>query len=207
MRKLLASLLVIAALAPSAARAGFTIGARLGAAFPGGEIADGEKLGDFVDWAVPFQLDIGGRAQHWAFGGYLRLAPGILDASIQDDCDATGADCSALDLAFGAQVDYHFSAGKAGPWVGGFVGWEVLRYDYALGGLEGSATTTGWELGAQGGIDFAWGVLTLGPYGAIGFGQFGDTTLEVNGTSDSQSISDKGTHRWFQLGAKVGFVF
>jgi hypothetical protein len=207
MRKVLATLVFLAALAPSAASAGFTLGGRLGVAFPGGEIGGGDKLADFVDWAVPLQLDLGGRGEHFELGGYLRLAPGKLDASIQDGCDASGASCSSSDLGVGAQVNYHFAAAPAGPWVGGFAGWEMLRYDADLGGNKMSLSATGWELGAQGGIDFAWGGFVLGPYAVLGFGQFGKATAEVNGSSDTQDITDKGMHRWFQLGARAGFVF
>src|SRR5512139_3963673 len=101
MRRILGVVAVLAALAPSAARAGFVIGGRLGLAFPGGEVAGNEKLGDYVDWAMPLQLDIGGRGERFAVSGYLRLAPGKLDPSIQDGCDAVGASCSILDLGIG----------------------------------------------------------------------------------------------------------
>lgn len=209
MRRILACLVAVAAaLAPSAAdAAGFFLGARLGAAFPSGDIAGGEKLGDFVDWAVPMQLEIGGSGKQLTLAAYLRYAPGILDSSVKSGCDAAGATCSGSDLGLGAEVLWHFSPGRAGPWVGGFAGWEFLRYDYALLGSKAAVTDSGWELGGQGGIDFAWGILTLGPYGTIGLGQFGKATLELNGSSDTQSISDKGTHTWWQVGVRTAFQF
>ncbi len=207
MRKVLACL-AAAALAPSAAdAAGFFLGARLGAAFPGGEIGSGDKVGDFVDWAAPVQLEIGGSGKQLTLAAYLRYAPGILDASVKSGCAADGATCSGSDLGLGGEVLWHFSPGRAGPWVGGFAGWELLRYEYAPPGNKVAITDSGWELGAQGGIDFAWGILTLGPYGAIALGEFGKATAEVNGSSNTQSISDKGTHTWWQVGVRTAFQF
>src|SRR5512139_1999354 len=129
MRSILAALAVAAAFAPSLADAGFTIGGRLGLAFPGGNTAGTSSLSDSVDWALPFQLDVGGRGKHLAFAGYLRLAPGKLDLAVKQDCERGGTTCSVLDLGVGVQASYHFSTAKAGPWIGGFVGWERLRYD------------------------------------------------------------------------------
>jgi hypothetical protein len=201
-------LLAAAALAPGEARAGLALGARLGAAIPGGEISNGDSLDGFVDWAVPVQIDLGYRlAAPLQLGAYLRIAPAKLDGSIADGCDAAGVECSAFDLGIGVQVDFRFSQGNAGPWLGGYAGYEQLRYEVADGANELSITAKGWELGAQGGIDFAWGALSLGPWGAIGIGQATRATFELNGTSDTQSIDDKGTHTWIQVGLRAGLAF
>ncbi len=209
MRRTLACLAAaVAALAPSTAdAAGFFLGARLGAAFPGGDVAADQKVGDLVDWAVPVQLEIGGSGKQLTLAGYLRFAPGILDSAVKSGCEADGATCSASDIGLGAEVLWHFSPGRAGPWLGGFGGWEWFRYDYALLGDKYAVTDSGWELGAQGGIDFAWGILTLGPYGAIALGEFGKATAEVNGQSDTRSISGKRTHTWWHLGVRTAFQF
>jgi hypothetical protein len=209
MRSILAALAAAAALAPSGANAGFTIGGRLGLAFPGGNTAGDSKLSDSVDWAVPFQLDVGGRGQHLAFAGYLRLAPGKLDLGLKNDCESRGATCSVLDLGVGFQASYHFSTARAGPWVGGFVGWERLRYDLSVGADTGTLTATGWEYGVQGGLDFAWGVFTLGPFGEIALGRFTELASydPRSGTTDTHAISDERTHAWFIVGVKTAFVF
>jgi len=207
MRRLLPALLLVSVLVPSAAQAGVYLGGRLGGAVPGGEIEKGAKLGDFVAWTVPIQAEAGFRGELISVGGYLRLAPGKLDSSISDGCDAAGASCSILDFGIGGQVDFRFTPGKAGPWVGGFAGLEILRYDYALGPNKFAISATGWELGAQGGIDFAWGILTLGPYGSIGLGQFTSADAEINGVSASQDITDKAIHTWIQVGLRGGFAF
>lgn len=207
MRRHLFLLLLVALLAPSAASAGVYLGGRLGVGIPGGEIEKDAKLGDFVSWTVPVQLEAGFGGERFSAGGYLRIAPGKLDSAVADGCDALGASCSVFDLAIGAQLDFRFAPGNAGPWVGGFAGYEVLRYDFAIGGSEASVSAKGWELGAQGGIDFAWGVLRMGPYGSIGLGQFTKSTVESGGASASQEIADKAIHTWIQLGMRGAFAF
>ncbi len=207
MRKLLFPLLLVSFLVPSAASAGVYLGGRLGAGIPGGEIEKDAKLGDFVSWTVPVQLEAGFGGERFSVGGYLRIAPGKLDSSIADSCDAAGASCSVFDLAIGAQAELRFSPGNVGPWLGGFVGYEILRYDYALGGLEAAVSAKGWELGAQGGFDLAWGVLRMGPYGSIGIGQFTSAEIEIGGASSSGDITDKAIHTWIQLGIRGAFAF
>jgi len=209
MRKFLVSLVLAATLAPSAANAGLVLGGRLGVAFPGGDVVKDSKLADSVDWAVPFQLDLGYRiGQQLTLGGYLRVAPGKLDSAVKDSCDLNGQSCSSWDIGLGAQVDFRFRQANAGPWLGAFAGYERLRSDTTEGPDTLSLSLSGWEIGAQGGIDFTWGVLALGPYGAIGAGQFTTGKVELNGTEiDSGSITDKGTHTWIQVGLRVGFAF
>jgi hypothetical protein len=201
MRRILAALAAAAALAPSGADAGFTLGARLGFALPGGDFVEHSSFSDVVDWSVPLQLDVGGRGQHLAFAGYLRFAPGKLALAVESD--------SFLDLGVGIQASYHFSTAKAGPWVGGFVGWERLTFNVPLGVDEGRLTETGWEYGVQGGLDFAWGGFTLGPYGAIALGRFAEQTVDDprSGTTNTNAISNESTHAWFSIGLKTAFVF
>lgn len=208
MRRFLVTTMLVAALAPSPASAGLVLGARLGGALPGGDVSNGDALEGYVDFAVPIQLDLAYRlAAPVQLGAYLRIAPAKIDSSISDGCDATNVDCSVFDLGLGVQVDFRFSPGNAGPWIGGYAGYEQLRYDYADGTNEFAVTAKGWELGAQGGIDFAWGKLSLGPWGGIGFGQFTSSELEINGISASQDIEDKGTHTWIQVGLRAALSF
>jgi hypothetical protein len=207
MRRLVVFSILLAALSPSVARAGVVLGARVGVAIPGGEVAQGDKLRDYVDWALPLQVDLGIRSgDQLTFGAYLRLAPGRLVGSIEDNCDAAGASCSIRDLGVGLQLDLRLDR-RAGPWLGGYAGLEVLRLEHALGGTKTALTATGWEAGVQGGIDLAWGVVTLGPYGSIGVGQFRRATAEVNGQKERQDITDRATHTWIQVGLRGGFAF
>ncbi len=208
MRRLLSFVVVLCAvLAPSAASAGLVLGGRLGVGIPGGDVFQSAKLADLVDFTVPLQFDLGYRFTKVTVGGYLRLGAGKLDPAVADGCDAAGVSCRVLDVGLGAQIDVRLASGNAGPWLGGYIGAETLRYDEAVGGSAWALSFTGWELGAQGGIDFAWGVMTLGPYGAIGLGQFTSGTFELGGAKITGDITDKATHTWLQLGVRAGFAF
>lgn len=208
MRKRLTSVVALCSvLAPSAASAGFVLGGRLGVGLPGGEVDGSGELAEVVDLAVPLQLDVGYRFTTIAVGAYLRLGPGKLDPLLASDCDAVGASCRTYDVAFGAQLDVRLSDGNARPWLGGYVGAETLRYDVRSGGSTAALDARGWELGAQGGIDFAWGAMTLGPYAAIGVGRFTTGTLLIGGTKIAGDIAEKRTHTWIHAGIRAGFGF
>ncbi len=207
-RSFLAAVVLAAAAVPSPALAGgLALGARIGFGTPGGDIDANGKLADFADWALPLQLDVGYRGERFTVGAYFRIGPGKLDPNVQQGCDAIGASCAVSDYGIGAEAEVRLTSGKAGPWLGGFVGYEEARYDFALGPVEASIKPSGWELGAQGGIDFAWGILTLGPYASVSVGQFTKSTLESGDTTQTQSISDRGTHTWLALGVRAGVSF
>ena len=205
-RSFLAAVLLAAAV-PSDALAGeLALGARLGFASPRGKIDSPEYLSDFVDWTWPLQLEVGYQGEQALVGLYLRVAPGKLDPQLQAGCDAANTSCNVTDYGIGAQVTFHFAAGRAGPWLGGFAGYEALKYEATVGGVPGSITPSGWEIGAQGGLDFAMGRLTLGPYATISLGQFTKSTMKIGGTSDTQTITDRAAHTWLGLGLRLGLA-
>lgn len=206
MRRTLLAALIASALAPSVARAGVVLDARLGVALPRGDVFQGSPLADSVDFTVPVQIELGFRGERLQLGGYLRFAPGRLDASVEDVCDAAGERCSTLDLGLGVQVDLRLSGGKGVPWIGGFFGYEVIRTNTTFLGSPASVSYGGVELGVQGGIDFVWGALFLGPYGAVSAGRytFGDVT--VGGTTLSGDVTSRASHFWISLGLRGGLA-
>lgn len=213
MRKLLAIVAVSAALAPSGARAGLVLGARLGGALPLGGVARGVSVSEFVDVAMPMRLDLGYRFRgpeeigQLMIGAYFGFAPGKLDATVADHCP-TGATCSVYDLTLGLQFEYRLVPGPAGTWLGGFGGFEGLALEQKQGGQTSRTSFDAWQLGAQGGFDWAWKNLTFGPYGALGVGQYFNSRMEASGSAfASANIDRRATHAWLQLGIRGSFTF
>ncbi len=180
MHKRMLVAVAVALLTPAAARAGFTLGARAAWAIPGGDITQGIKLSDQIDGQVPIWFDLG-----WTFdqrlmlGVYLRYAANVRDSDAIGSCDFFDADCGGYGLGAGAQLQWRL-AGIAGPWLGAFGGFEALSFEARLGDREADQAFRGWEVGGQGGIDFAWGPVVFGPYAAVG-GELARADAPVDG--------------------------
>lgn len=196
----------VALLTPAAARAGFTLGARAAWAIPGGDITEGIKLSDQIDGQVPIWFDLGWSFDHrLMLGVYFRYAANVRDSDAIGTCDFLDADCGGYGLGAGAQLQWRL-AGIAGPWLGAFGGFEALSFEARLGDRVADQAFRGWEVGGQGGIDFAWGPIVLGPYAAVGaarytvidldLGEFGGPTVD---------IADTANHYWIHLGLRIAF--
>lgn len=214
MRRTAFALAAFALLAPRAADAGLYLGLRAGAAWPSGDVSDTDgALSSRVDFAVPFQGDAG-----WQFRNgplvalYLRAGPAELDERIRDVCDALDLedeDCAAADLGLGLQGLWSFTPGaQLQPWLGGFVGWDVLAYSAGEDGRETDFAFSGWELGVQGGLDYDLAPFTVGPYVQVGWSQFTDRTIDPAGSVKFEDdIDGRAWHLWTTVGAKFGVTF
>lgn len=192
---------------PGDVQSGFTMGARLGLAFPSGRTAKGasDSYGAMVPVAIPLQFDVGVRLPAGlGLGGYVQVA------SAAPDCNP-GVTCSALLFRIGAQADLRFNQrGRAMPWVGVMLGWEFFDFIQKTGGTEVDQAMSGLEWGVQGGLDLRVGRRwAIGPYGQLGFGTYTQATVSIdgNGTSASIPTSDRARHQWFTLGAKATVTF
>jgi hypothetical protein len=183
--------------APLAARADGSIqlNASAGVAKPFGDIGNGAKLSDTLDWAFPIAASVSYRVmRELAVGAYGRFSPTTLTSS------ASCPSCSQTDFGVGALVEYRFSEKlQSGPWLGASAGYQQLEGK----DLSGSKTTlSGWEGAFQGGSDFELGGLGLGPFLQLGLGEYG--TQKVGSTSSS--IASKGVHAFFGGGVRVTLV-
>jgi hypothetical protein len=197
MRRLL-TLVVLSALAsPLAARAdgSIQIVAAGGAAKPFGDVANGIKMSDELDWTFPLDAQLQFRiVKQLALGGYFRYAP----TSVASSC----AGCTVNDLAFGARLEYRFSEKlEGGGWLGVFAGYEQLKSDVGSGATKVSRTLSGPEGGAAGGMDFELGGLTLGPYVQFTAGEYTKQT-----GSGSTTIASKGMHGFFGAGIRLALL-
>lgn len=217
MRRLVPVLLVLPLLAPAAARAegDLVLNARAGIAKPGGSAQKDVDLADGLEWAFPLQVDFGFRVvPRVAITAYGRYAPTTLASDVKNACDAVDVSCKApTDIAFGLQAEYKFSDGIKGPWLGVFAGYELIKSESVEVTLSSSSVTKvsstakGFEGGVQGGMDFEWGAINLGPYAFLNLGQLSKVDTKVGGSSSSNDIEDKALHTWIGAGLRVAFAF
>jgi hypothetical protein len=188
MRRLL-PLVALSVLAfPRIARAdgSFQLVAAGGVSRPFGDLANGQKMTDALDWAFPFDGQMQFRiVKSLAVGAYVRYAP----TSAASSCSG----CGVKELAFGGRAEVRFGERlEGGPWVGVFAGYDQLKNDYTAptgGGL--SWTLSGPEGGAAAGIDFELGGVTVGPYLQLVVGEY---TRQTGSGVASTSPSSKGVH-------------
>lgn len=200
MRRLLALVLSSALAAPLAARADGSIllAAKAGVARPFGDIGNGQKLADLVEWAFPLEAQAQLRiAKQLSVGAYARYAATVLARR----CSG----CTADDVGFGALVEWRFSEKReGGPWIGVFAGYERLKAETQVTGApKATSTTSGFEGGASGGVDFEVGGLGVGPYVSLSFGEFS----RVKTDAGSSSIASKGLHGQLAGGVRGSLLF
>jgi hypothetical protein len=203
MRKLLIVLAALAIPAVSHAQGGFTLGLRLGYGMPGGDVFKDASMSDLSGGQIPFQLDAMYRINpEIAVGGYFSYGFGGVAGAAKDICDATGEDCSTSTLRVGLQGTYTFTmVQKFVPWVGLGTGYEALSVTASAGGASATTDYTGWEyINLQVGGDYKVSPLfAIGPYIQYAMGQYSNV--------ESQSITEKGTHSWFNIGVRGKFDF
>ncbi len=203
MRKLLIVLAAIAIPAASHAAGGFTLGLRLGYGAPGGDVGGALKMSDTTGGQIPFQVDAMYRINpEFAVGGYFSYGFGDVAGQAKDICDLYGSDCSTSTLRVGVQGTYTFTMVQTFvPWVGLGTGYEALSLTESQGGASATSDITGWEyFNLQVGGDYRFSPLfALGPYLQYSMGQY--SNIEGN------SITDKGTHSWFNIGIRGKFDF
>ncbi len=189
----------------------FELGARLGYSLPfgllraadAGSAADDVALPDVLSGQLPLTLEIG----YWLTPELLAAVYGqygfVFLETHPSGCPE-GFDCSAADLRFGLELQYHVGRERDwDPWFGLGVGYEILRGNGDAGGFESTETYSGWEyLGLQAGVDFAAGSSAhLGPFVGLSLGRY--TTASYD-TPFGQSDEDvDGFHQWLQLGVRA----
>jgi hypothetical protein len=192
MRRLLTCIALSALVLPLASRADGSIqlSVSAGVAKPYGDVGEGLKLSDSIDWAFPLEGRLAFRVvKQLAVGAYARFAP--------TTASSTCPGCTINDLGLGGLVEYRFSEKlEGGPWLGLSGGWEQLKTT-ATG--TPAATATGFEGAVSGGADFELGGLTFGPFAQASFGEF--TKTSVGG--QSRSIESKGVHGMFSVGVRL----
>lgn len=174
---------------------GLTVGLRAGLGFAFGKIdgSTASSISDYIPGAFPLWLELGYRFdRHWSLVGFFQYGPATTDA-------CPGMDCHASDQRLGVTAVYRFDPSSFTPWMGLGTGYEWLSVDRGVPVHAG-----GLELSLQAGGDFRVSSgFGLGPYLCFSVGQFSDVTTGGN----PQSLTDKTTHGWVQVGVKGTFDF
>jgi len=206
----------------SSASAGgkFVLGMRLGYAVPMGATAENdngssEKLSDGVSGHVPVWLDVGYLvSSNVMFGFYGMYAFGGVAGPLKAECDqasSVGISCSANDIRFGIQFQYHpASGGKVDPWLGVGAGYEWLNISISGAGQDGATTAKGFEFfNLQAGLDYkALPNVGVGPFVSFSLGQYGSTSNSgsVARISSGGDIPNPALHEWLTFGVRGAFT-
>ena len=181
------------------------IGLRVGYGIPMGDAVKDGKLSDGVSGMIPIWLDLGYMVTpNIMVGLYGQYGLVMLSSDRKDACDALNVDCSASDIRFGIQGQYHLSPAESlDPWFGLGIGYEMLntKAGDAKSGLSGLEFAN-----IQAGADFkvadSFGV---GPFLSFSLGQFSSQSADPEPPGFDSSIKDKGMHQWLTLGVKGTF--
>jgi hypothetical protein len=194
---------------------GIEIGLRSGFGFPFGEtdgisgVARSRGFGDAFVGQLPIWLDLGYRlSPRWMIGGYASYGFVFFKDGL-DGCPS-GSDCSASDLRFGAQAQFHIAPYAAvDPWVGAGLGYEIYSSSVTTGPSTFDNTLRGLEfLNVQAGLDLPTDAgSSLGIFAAYTLGQFSHSSVTSNGQSFSGSIDQVATHSWLFVGLRGTKVF
>lgn len=186
---------------------GVEIGLRAGYALPLGDAESGSSMSDAFSGMVPLQLDLGYRVNgNWFAGAYFQYG----FAFVKDGCAGSGVSCSASDLRFGIQAQYHVMPTAAfDPWVGLGIGYEILHISLSddASGASGSESLSGLEFAnlSIGGDYHLSPTFSVGPVIQLTVAQYMNASISAGDTDVSGSIDNKGMHMWLSFGLRGVF--
>jgi hypothetical protein len=212
MRKLTILGVALSAFLPVAAEARVSLGVRLGYAMAGGDAVKDGQMTDVIDGAIPIQLDLGYMVMpDLTIGAFFSYGFGRLGSEISDECDAFDLDCSASNMRLGVRGQYDFSTVSPTfvPWLGLGVGYEWANLEQSDGTDTLKLGFKGWEwVSLEVGGDYKLSPMArAGIFVAYSFGQYSSATLDLNGDSQTEDITDKGTHTYLTFGLRGQFDF
>jgi hypothetical protein len=192
----------------SAGPRGFEVGLRAGFALPLGSLAgDSGSLSDGFSGMVPLQLDLGYRVNRsWFAGAYLQYG----FAFVKDAGCGSGTSCSASDLRFGLEAQYHvLPLAQLDPWVGLGIGYEVLHLSVTDtgSGVGGSVSYRGLEFAnlSLGGDYKLSPTLSVGPVIQLTIAEYMNGSLSSPDLNLSSGIDNKAIHMWLSFGVRGVF--
>ncbi|MEI9936524.1 MAG: hypothetical protein WDO69_04795 [Pseudomonadota bacterium] len=175
------------------------LGLRLGYGLPLGSVADGSKMSDGLSGQIPIWIDAG----YMVTPNVLVGLYGQYGFALTKNCP-TGDDCSAHDIRFGIQAQYHLMpAESVDPWLGLGFGYEILGVSQTTQGFTVSGDVKGFEfVNLQGGADFKVAdAVAVGPFVSFSLGQY-STASQGDVSADIQNTA---LHEWLTLGVKGTF--
>jgi hypothetical protein len=199
--------------APSApeTRRGFQLGARLGYAFPTGQLGGGSfntHVSDLETASVPVGLDAGLRLGPGLYvGGTVSWGPGI-SPNQGGPCKVSSVRCAEHDVQARAEARFYFAPqAKNTGWFAVGVGWEVATFAQSAGSYSATSTLTGpifpdLELG----VDIASrGRVALGPYFGLTVSTFVTDGVNPTAAPVATWIPNPSPHTWITLGLRGSY--
>jgi hypothetical protein len=212
MKRIGLTLLVLALVAPGAARAGLVLGLGSGVTKTAGSIAEGDEMKDIASWMAPVQLEAGWKfAERLTVVGFFNMNIGKVSGRFETSCDSSGSDCVANLSRAGAQARWNFlPARRLDPWVGAGYAWEVLGMESTLASGGGSTTNLqGGALDLVAGVDY-WVLqrLSVSPYLGLSIGSYKEAK-DVSNFEDWKAIpdSERKTHTQVTAGVRLAWDF
>jgi hypothetical protein len=209
-KRSLAVLATVLLAAPFAASAQFQLGAKLGYSIPMGDAVKDSKYTDGISAQIPIGFDLAWRFGNFSPGVYFDLAPSLLGKNLKDSCTG-GVSCNALGLRFGIQGNWAFSPGEPmSPWVGARFGTETVAVVQDQGGQKATTAFGGYGFGVQGGLDFNFGILGVGPYVGLEMNKYTKVSTKLPGSSTETNSIPSGDQTWHQFlsfGARALLTF
>lgn len=210
-----------------AADRGLALGLRTGYAVPFGKEgtasstsqlfgdSDSGSLSDDLKGALPIWVDVGYRLDPALYlGAFFQYGFGFID---KKSICLDGFDCSASDVAFGANVHYHLSpAATFDPWIGAGLGYEFLNFNFkgqippSGATIDGSLTLRGPFFSLQAGGDLkATPDFAIGPFLSFSVGRYSRYSADVvstavgqGSTTDESGDVENSTHEWLTIGVR-----
>jgi opacity protein-like surface antigen len=192
--------------AAPARQSGFEHGLRTGYGIAQGDAAKDAKMSDGIKGQVPIWLDVGYRINPNIYAGvYFSYGFAMLN---KDNFCKNGADCSASDMRFGVNAQYHIMPDQSfDPWVGIGIGYEIASAKISAGGADFKTTYSGLEfVNLQVGGDFKVAPnLAVGPFVALSVAQYSKASTDPELPGANSDIQDKAIHEWLTIGLRGTF--
>ena len=195
---------LLALVAPPAARAEPAASLRLALAPAVGSAVPGVPVADAIQFQFPIQLDAG-----WAFGPLTVGAYGSWGYGLVGKCQGS---CDASVVRAGLEATWTFESVPdvrgAAPWAGVGTGYEWATERRSGAGNAVTTTWRGFELfSVQGGLE--WRVapaVALGPFLLVGVGRYTNIALDTGVDTASAELTHRAVHAWIHAGVRARLV-
>jgi len=195
---------LLALVAPRAARAEPAASLRLALAPAVGSVVPGVPVSDAIGFQFPLQLDLG-----WAVGPLTVGAYGSWGYGLAGKCQGS---CSASVVRTGLEATWTLASVPelrgAAPWGGVGAGYEWATERRSEGGNPVTTTWRGFELfSVQGGLE--WRVaraVALGPFLLVGLGRYTNMALDAGVDTASAELTHRAVHAWIHVGVRGRLV-
>jgi hypothetical protein len=165
----------------------------------------GQSLSDYLNGVLPLWVDAGYRFNpNMYIGADFQYGIGFINKA--QGCSQNGISCSASDLMFGVDFQYHLMpTGTFDPWGSVGLGYEILNGSSSANGLLDSSSLNGFQFfNLQVGGDYkAMPNFGIGPFLMFSLGQFSNCSISGPNTRENCTIQQTAMHEWLTVGIRA----